>query len=92
MAKEYIEKKTILDGTLPLIEFRKQHHINAEDYEGLVRWLSTLPAADVVEVVRCKDCIISYCNSDGDFVCGRTGVNVDDDDFCSYGERRDNNA
>jgi hypothetical protein len=43
-----------------------------------------------VEVVRCKDCIVSYCHGDDDFVCGRSGVNVDPDDFCSYGERKDN--
>jgi hypothetical protein len=45
---------------------------------------------DGVEVVRCKDCIVSYCHGDDDFVCGRSGVNVDPDDFCSYGERKDN--
>jgi hypothetical protein len=45
-----------------------------------------MAAAD--ELVRCKDCIVSYCHGDDDFVCGRSGVNVDPDDFCSYGERR----
>ena len=40
------------------------------------------------ELVRCKDCIVSYCVGDEDIVCGRTGVNVDADDFCSYDERK----
>lgn len=43
----------------------------------------------LVEVVRCKNCI--HYESDGGalMVCSDTGVVVDDDDFCSYGERRE---
>lgn len=55
---------------------------------GGVILMKESPTIDAVPVVRCKDCIVSYCHSDGDFVCGRGGVNVDPDDFCSYGERR----
>lgn len=57
-------------------------------YESAVCAVEAAPTIDAVPVVRCKDCIVSYCHSDGDFVCGRGGVNVDQDDFCSYGERR----
>ena len=48
--------------------------------------------ADVVEVVRCKDCehyCANYCTRD---IKGRTNMfymNVDD--FCSYGERKTDN-
>ena len=53
------------------------------------KFLSVIPAADVVEVVRCKDCKWR----------GKAGCAIDivdetdepkDDDFCSYGERADN--
>lgn len=47
--------------------------------------LCNVPSADVVEVVRCKDC--KYWN--GDECTGRDIFVVDDDEFCSYGERRD---
>lgn len=47
--------------------------------------LDEIPAADVVPVVRCKECKWTG----GDFVCYR-GVMVQHkpEDFCSYGERR----
>ena len=59
-------------------------------------WLNEAPTVDAVEVVRCKDCKhLRYgyqcynplgikLNNDGDAY-----VLVDEDDFCSYGERRD---
>lgn len=58
------------------------------------------PTVDAVEVVRCKDCKYinreiyakgygCLCNAHS---CGREGhkryLYVEDDDFCSYGERR----
>ena len=51
---------------------------------------------DVVKVVRCKDCDYRifdevcqeyYCNS----AYGMNGA-IEDDSFCSYGERKDNGA
>lgn len=41
--------------------------------------------ADVVEVVRCKDCK----HYDGGRFCYYTEITVLDNDYCSYGERRD---
>lgn len=46
--------------------------------------LDKVPSADVVEVVRCKDC--KY-NADG--TCEYTEINVKDNDYCSYGERKE---
>lgn len=47
------------------------------------------PAADVVEVVRCKDCkhyIAGFCTRD---INERTNMfRMGEDDFCSYGERK----
>ena len=50
------------------------------------RQLLAKPTADVVEVVRCKDCKhfeSDFCRYDFalNFCCG--------DDFCSYGERKE---
>lgn len=51
--------------------------------------IRSIPAADVVEVVRCKDCI----NRTKSGMCiqwSRYGkiVNTSDYDFCSYGVKR----
>ena len=52
-----------------------------------------LPAADVVEVVRCKDCkyrgwVQEPCHGKTVHYCKLTENRVKDNDFCSYGERR----
>ena len=59
-----------------------------ESEQAVVRnFLAKLPRVDAVEVVRCKDCKaydkeVGYCEAMG-FTCKM-------DDFCSYGERKDN--
>lgn len=52
---------------------------------------------DFVEVVRCKDCKHrKKWTTTGQFCCFHetsgmaVGVDLRDDDFCSYGERKDN--
>lgn len=50
--------------------------------------INAQPTADVVEVVRCKDCVY-YEN----FLCGRfsaygNSVEEPEYDYCSFGERR----
>ena len=56
--------------------------------------IKDLPAADVAPVVRCKDCKYGDYESkpDGAMVCLRTkdGFWRKETDFCSYGERKDN--
>lgn len=55
--------------------------------------IDTQPTADVVEVVRCKDCKHikeEHFNimPDG-FSCELSGLMVEPEHFCSYGERVD---
>lgn len=47
--------------------------------------IAAAQTVDAVPVVRCKDCVMKYILGDEDVVCARTGVDVDPDDFCSYG-------
>ena len=47
--------------------------------------LATVPTADVVEVVRCKDCKYRKKNT----FCLHNMRYEDDNGFCSYGERAD---
>lgn len=53
--------------------------------------INDVPTADVVEIVRCKDCI-HRDPEDKKCDCSfqaRGGIfPMDDNDFCSYGERR----
>lgn len=52
--------------------------------------IADAPTADVVEVVRCKDCkhhVAGYCTRD---INGRTNMfRMGNDDFCSYGAKMD---
>ena len=56
--------------------------------------VAAIPAADVAPVVRCKDCKYGDYDSkpDGAMVCLKTndGFWRKETDFCSYGERKDN--
>lgn len=75
MIKEYIDRgeailELLLDGC------------SAKNVESIMN----IHAADVVPVVRCKDCKFWDC---GD--CYRLELSRPDD-FCSYGEMRDNNG
>lgn len=52
------------------------------------------PTADVVEVVRCKDCKFCckfFCRGNRYYCCGEFWVAVTEEDFCSRGERKDEN-
>ncbi len=61
------------------------YNIVAYDMAKLVK---NAPAADVVEVVRCKDCIHS---SDYGKICHYSvGRDVSPDHYCGYGERSEN--
>lgn len=58
--------------------------------------IDRIPSADVVEVVRCRDCEYWKCNPNTDRYgsCKKVSyddfeVVMEDDDFCSYGERKD---
>ena len=51
--------------------------------------LLNIPTSDVVEVVRCRDCYYSVISKDGNRGCKYHELEVEDDDFCSMGERKD---
>jgi hypothetical protein len=90
--KEYIDKRELLKR---LCDDDPSH---MEDY--YYNAIAEASAADVVEVVRCKDCKNAYINS----FSAQSGVALcrfwskrsngellifQQDDFCSYGERKE---
>lgn len=70
------------------------------ELENVRRWLNeefeVNRNADVVPVVRCKDCKHAYINSfsaaSGVALCSSSAKVMQQDDFCSYGERKDGGA
>lgn len=61
-------------------------------------FIDNAPTADVVEVVRCRDCKYMCHYTDGHLECRllsdlkpipTTYCTMNADDFCSYGERRE---
>lgn len=76
-------------------EESKEYNIGYSSYclDYVRKWLElvfdVVEEADVVEVVRCKDCKGMI---DEDHFCYVWEGFVRDDDFCSYGERRDDDG
>lgn len=52
--------------------------------------INKIPSADVVEVVRCKDCKYYVPISEKIGECKDTRMNSTYMSYCSYGERKDN--
>lgn len=60
-------------------------------YDAWNERIKEIPAADVVEVVRCKDCVFWECPNaptHNRHMCSYWEVGTHDYDFCSDGERR----
>lgn len=63
--------------------------ISSEEVEQAIKDAQTV---DAVEVVRCKDCKYRADELDcGNYLCNRKMIGmVRPNDFCSFGERKDN--
>jgi hypothetical protein len=97
LKKLILAERDKIPKTLPgaIYEFaieKPNHHGNSMrgGIRKALRCLEQCQAVDAVPVVRCKDCnnfvpeSITVCRH-----CSLTGMQVvDEDDFCSYGERR----
>lgn len=88
---EYIERERIALGVLGLTIVDP---MVAQYADAVLLQIQQAPAADVVEVVRCKDCERRSKSADlTDTVwCPWLQQQMQKTDFCSYGKRRDNDA
>lgn len=74
--------------------------IHMQEHRHMLHILDKIPAVDAVEVVRCKECRFckKYPTSDGGKMCTNQEWNtvyyppVEDDDYCSRGERREDDG
>ena len=85
---EYIERQKVIDITAETGALETQRRVQE------------IPAADVVEVVRCQNCAYSHKGCDSDMTkeiwCtywqkteGKAWNTMHFDDFCSHGEREE---
>ena len=91
---DYISRQAAIDETCKgcNIEFPNEG-CEPSDCE-IKKRLINIHAADVVEVVRCKDCKYRDTTPDYNIFLGggcrwHESESPDDDDYCSYGERAD---
>lgn len=85
------------DEALRMMRNSKQDCPLTDDKRGIwdvahdctISCVEAAPTADVVEVVRCKDCQRKQIDAFGRTVCVRNGQmnEIKDNDYCSYGER-----
>ena len=85
---EYITKKAAINAVenAPIELFQSE-------WEEIEEAINAAPAADVVSVVRCKDC--KYTVETGSSLtrfCIFNHMPIRPDDFCSCGERKDEGA
>ncbi|MGM9683138.1 MAG: hypothetical protein ACI3XQ_06030 [Eubacteriales bacterium] len=94
MGKRLIDGEKVIGD---LTAMKTQLGVNAILIDAMIDGLKRQPNVDAVEVVRCKDCKHSWIHPCGYIHCRRSGLLDHDmtfapDAFCSYGERRSDNA
>lgn len=92
MTKEYIEREAARRELLSwAVCMNRPEYLMKDD---ALHVIDSIPAADVVEVVRCEDC--SYnpnlnTRTKGMVWCRKFRSELDPTDYCSYGERSKEN-
>ena len=65
--------------------------VNRIVHEKIQRLIADTPTVgDVVQVVRCKDCVHfkdATVNAKGFLICPNTGMDIWDECYCAHGER-----
>ena len=99
---EYIERESLLidvDSIISMMHVQARGEPIQESAIKLVEktrdYIASFPAADVAEVVRCKDCVWRGREECAMFYrcdCGEQHTRETDNDYCSYGARMDKEA
>jgi hypothetical protein len=99
---EYIDRddaiRKTLDACLMISNRLVGRGLPASDGIDVVDIMESIPTADVVPVIRCKDCRFKTLTEDGeynphDIVCEiHMSDGFDENDYCSYGERKCDNG
>ena len=77
----------------------RDQHMHRHEHNHMIEMIEAAPAVDAVEVVHCCDCtrctvLVRQVDSEPLWFCEywKGHPMVDPTDFCSYGERRTDNA
>lgn len=85
---EYIDRETYRNRLADLESWCQD--LRKPGLKQALEMLDEAPAADAVEVVRCKDCESAEESDDHKYViCCNLGVGMEKDDYCSHGVRKD---
>ena len=94
--KEYIDReKAIEEIRLTFCKDCNSYNgvmCRACNFDDAMSYIEDVPTADVVEVVRCKDCKYWENGKDYEPYCNHiegTFSDTTEDDFCSHGERKE---
>ena len=90
MAKEHIEREAAKRELLSwAVCMNHPEYLMKDDALHII---DSFPAADVAEVVRCKDCKFRsswMMNRNLRYICPESGMFPNgEDDYCSYGDRK----
>lgn len=95
---DYIDRKALLDsicGNILVTHRPGEPSLEIRGANKVINFIEEAPAADVVEVVRCRDCEhgeIDDPDFPNQYYC-HAGCGWNDAGFyCGYGERRDNDG
>lgn len=84
---DYVERQA-----LDVVTFLDRDGTFSDGVQWLLEYIDALPPVDAVEVVRCKNCKHAehwYGDKSRCFLWHEGGIDVFDDGYCSYGERKD---
>ena len=89
-ADNAIERLGVYLMTDAQIEYGGLASEDIDDWKPIA--IDILKGAPSIDIVRCKECKYWHKWSDGEMFCGCLdgGIGSDADDYCSYGERNDN--
>ena len=91
---EYIKREELRKT----LETWRDAHADVDDEDGwelledVLRELNAQATADVAPAVRCSDCAFAQdaqWNKKGYRICPASHMEITDDDFCSYGVRKE---
>ena len=91
--QQMIAHLTALCKLTDLASLRKTFEVAIKTYHAALELVDEMPVVDAVPVVRCKDCQ-ERCPNSGVSVqhCTLSGIQTEDDDYCSWGKRREDEA
>ena len=91
---EYISRETMINLLQSMADNAEANGFSydREVIEAVRVTLAGIPAADVAQVVRCKDCIFKGFPDEYDtYFCERTNEEIQLSDFCSHAVREEQN-